>query len=101
MDKTNVMITGNEPKSIMKPNLKFGNMSLKFSDELCFLGLVLNKSGSLKTVQMTLKPKVMCAFFGLKGTVKRLPTSSIINNRLVKSSTFEFRYHVKKFTYRS
>ena len=36
-----------------------------------YLGLVLNKSGSLKTAQTTLKTKAMRAFFGLKGTVNK------------------------------
>ena len=71
MDKTKVMITGHEPKGLIKPNCKLGNMNVKYTDEYCYLGLVLNKSGSLKTAQTTLKTKAMRAFFGLKGTVNK------------------------------
>ena len=71
MDKTKVMITGHEPKGLIKPNFKLGNMNVKYTDEYCYLGLVLNKSGSLKTAQTTLKTKAMRAFFGLKGTVNK------------------------------
>ena len=71
MEKTKVMIMGHEPKGLIKPNFKLGNLNVKYSDEYCYLGLVLNKSGSLETAQTTLKTKAMRAFFGLKGTVNK------------------------------
>ena len=53
MDKTKVIITGHEPRGLVKPNFKLGNMNVKY------LSLVLNKSGSLKTAQTTLKTNAM------------------------------------------
>ena len=69
MDKTKVIITGHETN--LKQNFKLGNMNVKYTDEYCYLGLVLNKSGSLKTAQTTLKTKSMRTLFGLKGTVNK------------------------------
>ena len=46
-------------------------MNVKYIDEYFYLGLVVNKSGSLKTAQTTLKKKEMREFFGLKGTVNK------------------------------
>ena len=68
MDKTKVMITGHEPKGLIQPNFKLGNMNVKYTDEYCYLGLVFKKSGCVKT---TLKSKAMRTFFGLKGTITK------------------------------
>ena len=48
-----------------------GNLNVEYTNEYCYLGLILNQSGSLKTAQTTLKTKAMRAFFGLKGTVNK------------------------------
>ena len=66
-----MMITGHEPKDLIKQHFKLGNMNVKYTDEYCYLGLVFKKSGNLKTAQTTLKTKAMRAFFGLKGTVNK------------------------------
>ena len=40
MEKTKVMITGHEPKGLIKPNFKLGNLNVKYTDEYCYLSLV-------------------------------------------------------------
>ena len=57
MEKNKVMITGHKPKGLIKPNFKLGNLNVKYTDENCYLGLVLNKSGSLKLRKRLLKLK--------------------------------------------
>ena len=90
-EKTKLMITGHEPKGLIKPSFKLGNLNVKYTDEYCYLGLVLNKSGSLKTSQTTLKTKAMRAFFGLKGTVNK--SKSCIQDTLSSRAALALRLH--------
>ena len=71
IEKTNAMILGHQPKGTTGPNFKIGNFKVKIVDDYCYLGIVINKTGSLKLAQSTLKDKAMRAFFGLKRTVDR------------------------------
>ena len=57
-------------------------MNVKYTDEYCYLGLVLNKSSSLKTAQTT---KAMRTFFGLKGTVNKSKISFRVQTILFDS----------------
>ena len=79
------MITVHEPKARIKPSCKLGNLNVKYTDEYCYLGLVLNRYGSLKTAQTTLKTKAMRAFFGLKGTVNKSEISFRVQTALFDS----------------
>ena len=38
MENTKVMITGHEPKGLIKPNFKLGNLNVKYADEYFYLG---------------------------------------------------------------
>ena len=71
MNKTKAMILGTKPKDSHSPNFKIENCELEVVDEYCYLGIVINRSGSLKLAQSTLKDKAMRAFFGLKKTIDR------------------------------
>ena len=70
--KTKAMIIGyNDKQEPTPPEFVLGELKIEIVDEYCYLGVVINKSGSLKTAQTTLKDKAMRAFFGLKRTVNR------------------------------
>ena len=73
---TKVMLLGSKSRSHAEnTNFKLGSIPLEFVDNYCYLGIVLDKSGSLKLAQSTLKAKAMRSFFGLKGTINRAKIS--------------------------
>ena len=65
------MVMGYESKGSLKPKFNIGKTKLECVEEYCYLGIVLNKSGSLKEAQSTLKSKAMSALFGFKSTVNK------------------------------
>lgn len=69
--KTKAMVIGYNEKQATPPEFRLGSLSIEVVYEYCYLGLIINKSGSLKCAQTTLKDKSMRAFFGLKRTVHR------------------------------
>ena len=74
--KTKAMIIGyNDKRESTPPEFLLGKLEIEVVDEYCYLGIIINKSGSLKTAQTTLKDKAMRAFFGLKRTINRTKIS--------------------------
>ena len=71
--KTKVMICGGNKinNSSCDSNFHLLGKPLKVTDTYCYLGIILHKSGELKTAQLSLKVKSMRAFMGLKRTVMR------------------------------
>ena len=71
--KTQVMLCGNNSGNNVATNLNFqlqGNR-LEIVDTYCYLGIIIHKSGELRTAQLNLKTKAMRAFLGLKRNVIR------------------------------
>ncbi|MCP4460132.1 MAG: hypothetical protein GY816_19225, partial [Cytophagales bacterium] len=69
--KTQIVIFGKPDVSSRNVEFNLLGKSIKVVDSYCYLGIVLHKSGELRTAQFTLKTKAMRAFFGLKRTVIR------------------------------
>ena len=71
--KTKVMIfASNSSKSNpTQQTFKLGEKQLETVDTYCYLGIVLHRTGELRTAQQSLKTKAMRAFFSLKRTVIR------------------------------
>lgn len=69
--KTQIIIFGNLKSSQINPEFKLLGKILKIVDSYCYLGIILHKTGELRTAQSTLKTKAMRAFFGLKRTIIR------------------------------
>ena len=83
--KTQIIIFGKN--SVELGDLKFtllGNV-LKIVENYCYLGLILTRTGELKTAHITLKNKAIRAFFGLKRTVIRSKLSFKALNTLFDS----------------
>ena len=71
LDKIKAMVLVVEEKGTCLPNFNLGGSKLEVVNDYCYLVLILNKSGSLKLAQSTLKTKAMRAFFGLKRTINK------------------------------
>ena len=80
------MIIGcNTNKQQQQLDLRLGKLSVENVADYCYLGLIINESGSFKNAQATLKNKAMRAFFGLKRTVDRSKISFQAANTLFDS----------------
>ena len=70
--KTQAVIFGEKfMPSNFTPNFLLNNTPLQIVDSYCYLGIILDKNGSVSTAQNDLKTKAMRAFFGLKRSVIR------------------------------
>ena len=67
--KTQVMICGNSVAKNL--NFKLLGNDLEIVDTYCYLGIIIHKSGELRTALLNLKTKAMRAFLGLKRNVIR------------------------------
>ena len=70
--KTQAVIFGEKFMPInTTPNFILNGSPLQIVNNYCYLGIILDKSGSVSTAQNDLKIKAMRAFFGLKRSVMR------------------------------
>ena len=70
--KTKCVVFGNEKNnSNTEPKFYLQDKLLENVDSYCYLGILLHKSGELRSAQASLKLKAMRAFFGLKRTIIR------------------------------
>ena len=71
--KTKVIIfaSNSSKTNPTQQTFKLGEKQLETVDTYCYLGIVLHRTGELRTAQQSLKTKAMRAFFSLKRTVIR------------------------------
>ena len=70
--KTKCVVFGNDKNNInTEPKFYLQDKLLENVDSYCYLGILLHKSGELRSAQASLKLKAMRAFFGLKRTIIR------------------------------
>ena len=70
--KTQAVIFGEKfMQNNTTPNFNLNGTPLQIVNKYCYLGIVLDKNGSVITAQNDLKTKAMRAFFGLKRSVMR------------------------------
>ena len=71
MLKTKTMVMGKQQNKADNPKFKLGIHELDVTNNYCYLGIIIENSGSLKLATESLKDKSMRAFFGLKRTVNK------------------------------
>ena len=68
--KTKCVVFGNDKNnSNTEPKFYLQDKLLENLDSYCYLGILLHKSGELRSAQVSLKSKAMRTFFGLKRTI--------------------------------
>ena len=60
------MVLGHEQKGKSNPKLKFGSSPIETVENYCYLGIIINKSGSFQSAIKMLQNKAMRSFFWLK-----------------------------------
>ena len=75
ISKTKSMVLGLEQKGSPNPKFKLGNIDIETVDNYCYLGIIINKSGSLKLAMDTLHTKAMRSLFGIKRYVNKTKIS--------------------------
>ena len=69
--KTKTIVFGKVNKRNSNPTFHINNKPIENVDSYCYLGIVLHKSGSLKTATLNLRNKAMRSLYGLKRTVNK------------------------------
>ena len=75
ISKTKSMVMGKQSKNNEPPKFTIGGKEIKYVNNYCYLGIILENTGSLKLATESLKEKSMRAFFGLKRTINKNKTS--------------------------
>ena len=97
--KTKCVVFGNDKNnSNTEPKFYLQDKLLENLDSYCYLGILLHKSGELRSAQASLKLKAMRAVFGLKRTIIRskitFKAAATLFDSLIKTNCFIWRTNV-------
>ena len=71
MKKTKMIVIGNRTKKESLPKFKLGSDLVDYSDEYCYLGVIIHENGNFKSATNELRKKALRALYGLKRVIER------------------------------